>query len=247
MFSLAIALGLVTAAANILGSCLAVLYRRPSSGFTAGTLGFSGGFVLAAALVEIVPESLTRGPTMPAFVSLGYLLVFVVEQLFNVHLHHLPEEGHSSSLGAASGLASLVAFNVHDFIDGIAIGTGMVNHVNLGLIIFFAVLLHELPAGFVIAAILRGAGWSRRAAVAAGASLGIITLVGIAVPFWLGEISGFATDALLAISGGTFIYLGATLLVPLCEAGKSRAIPFVVVLGFGAFFLSDWLVSFLAP
>jgi len=244
MLLVALGLGVITALANVIGSCLAVLYRQPSHRFTAGTLGFGGGFVLGAALLEMVPESLHRGASMPAFIVLGYLLVFLVEQLFNVHLHQLPEEGNSSSeIPVAAGIASFIAFNVHDFIDGIAMGAGMVTDVSLGVVIFLAVLFHEVPAGFVIAAIMRGAGWSRRAAIMSGLSLGLITLVGIALPFQLGEINSFVADALLAVASGTFIYLGATLLVPLSEAGKSRAIPFLVVLGFVVFVISNWLVG----
>src|SRR3989338_2246007 len=93
MLLVALGLGVITALANVIGSCLAVLYRQPSHRFTAGTLGFGGGFVLGAALLEMVPESLHRGASMPAFIVLGYLLVFLIEQLFNVHLHQLPEEG----------------------------------------------------------------------------------------------------------------------------------------------------------
>jgi zinc transporter ZupT len=141
----------------------------------------------------------------------------------------------------------LIAFNAHDFIDGVAMGAGMVADMRLGIVIFLAVLFHELPAGFVIAAIMRAAGWSRRAAVLAGVSLGLITLVGIALPFQLGQINPFAADALLALASGTFIYLGATLLVPLSEAGKSRLIPFLVVLGFIVFVISNSLVDRFMP
>jgi zinc transporter ZupT len=243
MLSLALGLGLLTAIANILGTCLAVLQHQPSRSFTAGTLGFSGGFILAAALLEMVPKSMERGPSMPVFVALGYLIVFVLEQSLNVHLHHLPDESDPRHLPVSASLASLIAFNVHDFIDGVAIGAGMVAEINLGFLVFLAVLFHEVPAGFVIAAIMRGAGWSRMSAALAGGSLGLITLVGIVLPFWIQEFSAFLSDALLALAAGTFIYLGATLLVPLSEAGKSRWITGLVVIGFVAFLVTHWLVS----
>ena len=190
----------------------------------------------------MVPESLERGPAMPAFIALGYLVVFLIEQLLNVHLHSLPDEPNPVGVPVAASLASLVAFNVHDFIDGLAIGAGMLGGTELGVLVFLAVLLHEVPAGYVIAAIMRGAGWGRWAAVGAGGSLGIITLVGIVLPFWIQEFSQFFTDALLALASGTFIYLGATLLVPLSEAGKSRWITLLVVFGFIAFAVTGWLV-----
>lgn len=243
MLWIALGLGLVTAIANVLGSYLAVLQHEPSHRFTAGTLGFGGGFVLAAALLEMVPASLERGASMPAFVAAGYLLIFLLEQLLNVHLHRLPEESRPSNLSLGTGVASFIAFNTHDFIDGLAMGAGMVTEMRLGIMVFLAVLFHEVPAGFVIASIMRGAGWSRAAALLAGVSLGMITLVGIALPFWLGAINSFFSDVLLALAAGTFVYLGATLLVPLSEAGKSRWITLLVVLGFAVFFLSSQLVT----
>jgi zinc transporter ZupT len=243
MLALALALGLVTAVANVLGSSLAVFQRQPSLRFTAGTLGFSGGFILAAALLEMVPASLQRGAAMPVFVALGYLTMFLIEQFLNVHLHRLPDETNPTVVPAAAGLASLIAFNVHDFVDGLAMGAGMIAGAELGLIVFLAVLFHEVPAGFVIAAIMRGAGWGRMAAIAAGGSLGLVTLLGVVLPFWVREVSPFLTDALLSLAAGTFIYLGATLLVPLSEAGKSRWITLLVVLGFVAFFGASWTIK----
>lgn len=118
----------------------------------------------------------------------------------------------------------------------------MIAGSELGILVFVAVLLHELPAGFVIAAIMRGAGWSRWGAFAAGGSIGVITLVGIVLPFWVHQFNPQIADILLALATGTFIYLGATLLVPLSEAGKSRAITLLVLLGFVAFYISKELV-----
>lgn len=243
MLTFALGLGLLTALANILGSGLAVLQREPSRRFTAAALGLSGGFVLAAALLEMVPESLTRGPTMPGFVAIGYLLVFLIEQFTNVHLHSLPEDTPHVHVPVAAGLASLIAFNVHDFVDGLAIGAGMIASPELGVLVFLSVLLHEIPAGFVIAAIMRGAGWSRWAAMAAGGSLGLVTLLGIILPFWAWQVEPYFADVLLALAAGSFIYVGATLLVPLSEAGRSRWITLLVVLGFVIFFATSHAVE----
>ena len=243
MLSLALSLGLLTALANLLGSALAVLQRKPSRRFTAAALGLSGGFVLAAALLEMLPESLSRGPAMPGFVAVGYLLLFLIEQFTNVHLHNLPDDEHPLRVPLAAGFASLIAFNVHDLIDGLAIGAGMIAKPELGILVFLSVLLHEIPAGFVIAAIMRSAGWSRWAAMAAGGSLGLVTIVGIFLPFWAWELKPFFADVLLAFAAGNFIYVGATLLVPLSESGKSRWITLLVVLGFAIFYGSSRLVK----
>ena len=53
MLWFALGLGLLTAAANILGSYLATLDRHLSRRFSAGLLGLGGGFILGAALLEM--------------------------------------------------------------------------------------------------------------------------------------------------------------------------------------------------
>lgn len=265
MLALALGLGLLTALGNILGSYLATLGRQLSRQFMAGVLGLGGGFILAAALLEMLPEVLeTReGLVMPMLVGLGYLGVFVIEQLLNVHLHRLPDEEGASPeahdhragqhqmhpvamIAPAAGLAALVAFNVHDFLDGMAIGASILSSTELGILVFIAVVLHEVPAGVVVGELALASGKGRKAALMAGASIGATTLLGIAIPFAIGEISPFLRDATLALATGTFLYVGATILIPLSEAGRSRWVTLSVLIGFGLFALTTWLVGLAA-
>ena len=231
---MALALGVVTAVANLLGGLGAVLGRRPSSALLSGAMGFGGGFLLGAALLEMLPEALGAGPWTPLLVLAGYFLVFLVEQVLNVHLHRLPEaEANPHSLGGGvaakpsllpltTGVAALVALNVHDFLDGLAIGAGAVETPALGWLAFLAVLAHEVPAGFVAASLMVGAGKGPWVSLLAAASIGAVTLLGIALPFLVGEVNPGATAALLAMATGSFLYVGATILIPLSEAGGAR-------------------------
>jgi len=51
-------------------------------------MGFGGGFLLAAALLELVPESLEGGDSLaPLLIVAGYLLVYIFEHLFATHAH----------------------------------------------------------------------------------------------------------------------------------------------------------------
>lgn len=266
MLVLALVLGLITALANLLGSYLAAIHRHPSRVFITHATAFGGGFLLAAAILEMFPEALEEGGSaMSLFVAMGYLLVYFVEQGLSVHFHQVPPlhgdasqgESHNPSrvvddllpqklptlIPVATGLATLVAFNVHDFVDGLAIGSAMVQGQLLGLLVFLAVLLHEVPAGFVLASVMLGSGYSRKVAILAGVSIGLITLVGIAIPIIVGWLSIFATHALLALATGTFVYIGASILIPMVETGGSRISFLYVGLGFIAFFGSSELIG----
>ena len=262
VFALALLFGLITATANVLGSMLAASRQREGGPAIQNYIGFGGGFLLAAAFFELIPESLEGGPTMPVYVIGGYMVVYLFEQLFATHAHEEPHRGllppvpaegplsehllaqefhHPAAvISTHAGLAALVGFNVHDFIDGLAIGAAMVTSQTLGILVFLAVLLHEIPAGFSIAAIMLGSGRSRRAAVLAGSSIGLATLVGIVVPFALGDISDNVAHAFLALSAGSFVYIAATDLIPAAGAGGAGAsrFPFLSVLVGMAVFLA---------
>ena len=254
MLVLALLFGLATAAANVLGSLLAVTRRHDGGAAIRNSIGFGGGFLLAAAFFEVLPESLKGGPSMPLYVIAGYLIVYLFEQLFATHVHEQPHRGllpptpqegapadhtlvqelqHTDAIiSPHAGLAALVGFNVHDFIDGLAIGAAMLTSDTLGVVVFLAVLLHEAPAGFSIAAITLSTGRSRRTAVLAGGSIGIATLIGIVVPFAVGELRESTAQIFLALSAGSFVYIAATDLIPAASAGGAGTsrVPFLYVL-----------------
>ena len=47
----------------------------------------------------------------------------------------------------AVGFSALVGLSTHTFFDGVSIASGFLVSVPLGLLIFFAVVLHKIPEG----------------------------------------------------------------------------------------------------
>jgi len=161
----------------------------------------------------------------------------------NIDISHIHRPSPTTLIATQTGLAALVAFNLHDFTDGLAIGSAMISSHGIGIMVFLAVLVHEIPAGFTIASIMRGAGKSRKASVLSGLSIGLITLVGITLPFLLGSVNSFTTDLFLALATGTFIYVGASILIPTAETGGYRWSFLYVALGFVLFYLSTLILG----
>src|SRR5882757_9170509 len=76
---LALLLGLTAAAANILGG-LFILYREWSRQYLKYFLALGAGFMLAAAILEILPESVAlAGNRAYFFVLVGYFIVHFFE------------------------------------------------------------------------------------------------------------------------------------------------------------------------
>lgn len=223
-----VVLGGSAAACNLLGGWLAVLRPRVADRHLIRGLAFSGGFLLAAALLLILPESLKAGPGAPALVLAGYCLVYLAEHLFAGHAHHvlhaphgahplvgahLCEEEETPIRGAAATAAS-AGLLLHSFFDGAAVAAALPAGPAVAVLTFLAVALHKVPEGFSLASIALAAGRTPREAARLAAALGGASLLGTAVAAVAGRMSPGAEAGLLAVACGMFIHIAATDLLP---------------------------------
>jgi len=214
-FWLAVALGLFAGLADYLGGFLLVR-RSPSARALRYFVALGAGFMLAAALLEMLPEAFAVNAHWAApLVLAGYCGVHLLEHTLVPHFH-FGEETHHHELPSAPSFSKKNSYSVllglatHTFFDGIAIGSGFVISAWLGWILFIAVFLHKIPEGFTVASVMLAGGQGRRAALNSALFLGATTLMGVLAinlePGWV--------KAGLPLSAGVTIYVAATDLVP---------------------------------
>src|SRR4030088_2878475 len=84
---LALLLGLTAAAANILGG-LFILRRERSPPYLKTLLALGACFILAASILEILPESVAfSGNSAYFFLLVGYFIVHFFEHILAPHFH----------------------------------------------------------------------------------------------------------------------------------------------------------------
>lgn len=123
-----------------------------------------------------------------------------------------PSPKQTRSLATTTGLV------IHAAADGIAMGaSAKTSNFNVGLIIFFAILVHKAPAAFGLTSILLKQGLSKRAArwhlmvfslaapVGALSTYALVSMIG--GENTEGESAQWWTGMLLLFSGGTFLYV----------------------------------------
>src|SRR5579872_4059292 len=145
---LALLLGLTAAAANILGGFF-ILRREWSRQYLRYFLALGAGFMLAAALLEILPEAVAlAGNRAYYLVLIGYFLVHFFEHALAPHFH-FGEETHVHEMKPGhAGISALLGLSIHTLFDGVAIASGFLVSNYLGGIIFLAIILHKIPEGF---------------------------------------------------------------------------------------------------
>src|SRR5205807_1362974 len=122
----------------------------------------------------------------------------------------------------------------------VAAGAGFMLSPTLGGLLFLAVVIHKVPEGFTIASIMLAGGYSSVAAVAAGASLGVLTIAGAVLT---GIVADQHVGYALALSAGVTIYVAASDLIPEVNREGGPALAWTVFAGLIFFIVADWLLS----
>jgi ZIP family zinc transporter/zinc and cadmium transporter len=231
-----LAFALAAAAGNVIGALAVVRHLTRSLHAIDAGIAFGAGFMIAVAVVGVLPEVFRAGPDGAIYVLIGYLGVHAAQHVLVPHFHY-GEETHRVS--AVAGLTALVGLSLHTFFDGVAIASGFLVSGRLGVLLFLAVLVHKLPEGVTIASMMLAGGQSRARAVASAAGLGLATLLGVALTEAVGPLARHG----LALAAGVTLYVAASNLVPEFQQ-RRRGLPAAAFFGgVAAFGLTGWLLA----
>jgi zinc and cadmium transporter len=234
---ISILLGLTAAAANVFGGAL-IVQRSWERRYLRYFVALGAGFMLATAIVEMIPESLAlRGKSAAFLVLLGYLIIHFFEHTVTPHFHFGEETHHDEFMHSHKGYSVLLGLVIHAFFDGIAIASGFLVSNALGWLIFIAIFLHKIPEGFTMSSVMLASGRSRGMAWSASVILGGATLAGVLT------MALFRHDvaAGLPLSAGVTIYVAASDLVPEVNKEPSAKMALLVFVGTGFFFVLEKL------
>src|SRR5260370_34223398 len=121
---LALLLGLTAAAANILGG-LFILHREWSRQYLKYFLALGAGFMLAASILEILPESVALAGNRAYFLVLvGYFIVHFFEHNLAPHFHFGEETHIEEFVPSHAGISALLGLSLHTFFAGMALASG---------------------------------------------------------------------------------------------------------------------------
>ena len=206
-------------------------------------VAFATGTILASALFDLIPESIHHLEELNSsgagiaenlvflFIIFGFVIFFVIERFiywFHGHAHEKENklvcytglgEGEDFSLSRRSGVKSFALLNLigdglHNYLDGIIIMVAFLSGTRNGIIITLAVLFHEFPQEIGDFGILLYGGFSKKKALFFNFLSGMIALLGGLTAFFLSNTIDMFNLFFLAFSGGGFLYIASTELMP---------------------------------
>ncbi|MBK6751720.1 MAG: ZIP family metal transporter [Acidobacteria bacterium] len=249
--------GILAAAANVFGGL--ILFPSHAHGrfkhLLKYLLAIGAGFMLAVTIVEILPkvvelwhkdgQPIGEALVIPMMLLLaGYLLTQFVEHTIAPHFHlgeemHCEDDEHEHEIiSATSAYTAVGGLLVHTFFDGVTIAAASQVDIKVGFLVFIAVFLHKFPEGFTIGSMVLAAGRGRKQVMIATSLMGITTLLGVLVYYFVGANLGVTVAYALPVAAGVTLYVAASDLIPEVNhhGGGSSWISLSVFAGVALFF-----------
>ena len=152
----AIALSAITFVSTALGGIFALRWRK----HLYLVMGFSAGILIAAALLDLLPDAFevasqsgqSTVETILLFAAIGFIVYYSLELFV-----HRGAAVHEKRQGKVA-FASMAAFGltVHSFLDGFAIGSAFHANSTIGGLVAVAVIAHDFGDGVSTVGVVLG-------------------------------------------------------------------------------------------
>ncbi len=174
-------------------------------------ISFSAGALIGGAFLHLIPEAVEKSPhgEVYLFVIVGFILFFILEKYLHWrHCHKGKCDIHAFTY------LNLVGDGVHNFIDGLIIGSSFVVSINFGIATSFAIIMHEIPQEIGDFGVLVYGGLSKNKALFYNFLSAVTAILGTAIGYALANRSGVFLELLMPVAAGGFIYIASCDLIP---------------------------------
>lgn len=164
---------------------------------------------------NLIPESLEysglEGAIFGIIIGVATMIIcndFVNRKLGNKH----STNNHNNLLKA--GIIIGIGLAIHNFPEGLAIGSGFEASSELGLTLAIAICIHDFPEGLAMAVPLKQGGYGKIKVIVYTAISGISTGIGAIFGALIGTISENVIGISLGFAAGAMMYIISCELIP---------------------------------
>ncbi len=202
-----------------LGGAIAFFLNNPSKRFLSVLLSFSAGLMISVVCFDLLPKSFLIGSLVYGLVGImgGVTMIVGCQALISRSSLNAKRQRGVHTRGKdyiQTGILLGVGIALHNFPEGLAIGSGFTAVTSYGIGLSFIIALHDIPEGVAMATPLRMGGMKKKLVFVAALLAGVPTGLGAFIGFLLGGISPVFISLCLGFAGGAMLYITCSELIP---------------------------------
>lgn len=204
-----------------LGGIIGVRFQNPSNKILSFILSLAGGLMTSILSFDLIPEALKIASITNVIlgIALGIFCMIVcnylVDKKFNENsqmLRSIKEENKKDLLRA--GIVTSIGLAIHNFPEGLAIGSGFGASLTLGYSLAIAICIHDIPEGISMAVPMKNGGMKTSKVLYYVILSGVTTGIGALIGKIIGEISQDVIAVCLSFAAGAMLYIVSGELIP---------------------------------
>lgn len=197
-----------------LGGIIGANFKTKSNKFLSFILEFAAGLMIAIVCFELIPEALQISSLSTVIIGIvmGVVVMIICDHIVNYRYEKKHTIGKNSLL--KTGIIVGIGLALHNFPEGLAIGSGFDASEKLGYALAIAIALHDIPEGISMAVPMRTGGMSKWKVIVYTLLSGITTGIGAFFGAVLGNVSVELISICLAFAAGAMLYIVSGELIP---------------------------------
>ena len=176
---------------------------------------FAAGILISASFLHIIPKSLSMNPDASIYLLVGFFGLYLFNRFITAFV--CQKDPNKEKYGI--GIVPMIGIGFHSLIDGFVYSIAFSVSIFTGFLATTGMVLHEFPEGIITYLLLLRGGFKERSAMMlAFVATALTTPLGMLISYpIISKIDQSILGALLSLSAGALIYVGATHLLPKAE------------------------------
>ena len=199
-----------------IGGIIGIFFKNTSNKFLSFILSLASGLMLSIVCFDLIPEAMKISKIIN--VVLGIIIGIIIMLICDILVQKKFNNFNKNNSLLKSGIIVSIGLAIHNFPEGLAIGSGFGASIILGYSLAIAICFHDIPEGISMAVPMKNGGISSIKVIFYVILSGITTGIGAFFGSLLGEKSQNIISICLSFAAGAMLYIVSGELIP--EANK---------------------------
>lgn len=199
-----------------LGGIIGVVIKKHSNKFLSFILSCASGLMMSIICFDLIPEAMGISTIINVIIGIvfGVIVMIFCDLLVTKKFDTSKKYTNSENNLLKTGIIVSIGLAIHNFPEGLAIGSGFEASIKLGLSLAIAICLHDIPEGISMAVPMKHGGMKVSKVIFYIILSGITTGMGAFFGAIVGSISQEIISICLSFAAGAMLYIVSGELIP---------------------------------